>query len=35
MLSVTERAVTQNRVTTYLDGMTRKMENTIDDVFSN
>jgi hypothetical protein len=34
-LTVADRAIAQNRVGIYLDGMTRKMENTIDDLFSN
>jgi hypothetical protein len=33
--TVADRAIAKNRVTTYLDGMTRKMENTIDELFSN
>jgi hypothetical protein len=34
-LTVADRAIAKNRVTTYLDGMSRKMESTIDELFSN
>jgi len=33
-LTVGERAIAQNRLRTYLDGMETKMENTVNDLFS-